>query len=305
VQSPDLNLLVVLDALLQEQSVSRAAKRLGLSTPATSHALARLRVQIGDPLLVRAGQQMTLTPRAVNLRDRVAATVGDALAVLRDEEPADVRRLDRAFRIHASDHSITLIGPALDRLVRAAPGASLQFVPSQADEPKMLRAGVADLAIGVYDYSPYSELPSELRIQQLFDDTFACVVRAGHPTVKRKISLRQFAELGHVQVAPRGQPGGYVDELLAARGLSRTIARAVPYFLAGLVLVAETDYVLTLSARLARRMAKRLGLRVVEPPAELGLEPYAVSQLWHPRDDKDGGHRWLRQQVVSASRAMS
>jgi DNA-binding transcriptional LysR family regulator len=305
VQLPDLNLLVVLDALLQEQSVSRAATRLGLSTPAASHALARLRVRLGDPLLVRAGQRMTLTPRAASMRERVEATVVEALGVFAPEQPRDIRTLERVFRIHASDHAVTVLGTAIDKLVRVAPKVSLQFLPSQADEAARLRAGAVDLAIGVYDYSPYSDLPSELRIQQLLDDRFACVVRAGHPTVKRTVSLRQFAELSHVQVAPRGQPGGYVDDLLAERKLSRTIVRAVPYFLAGLVLVAETDYVMTLSARLARRMARKLGLRVLEPPRELGLEPYAVAQIWHPRDDHDAGHRWLRDAIVRAGKSVA
>jgi DNA-binding transcriptional LysR family regulator len=302
VQSPDLNLLVALDALLQEESVSRAAARVGLSTPAMSHALGRLRERLGDPLLVRAGQRMALTPRAANLRGRVEAVVREALAVFERERPADVRALERAFRIHASDHAVTILGAELDRAVRAAPGVTLQFLPSQRDEAMALRDGTVDLAIGVYDYSPYSELPSELRIQQLFEDRFVCLVRAGHPTVKRKLSLRQFAQLRHIQIVPRGDVGGYVDDLLAEHGLRRTIARAVPYFLAGLVLTAETDYVLTMSARLARPLARKLGLRVLPPPAELGLEPYAVSQIWHPRNDRDPGHRWLREAVVASAR---
>src|SRR5690606_7348311 len=136
-----------------------------------------------------------------------------------------------------------------------------------------------DLAIGVYDYQPYSELPNDLRIQQLFEDQFVCVVRDGHPTIGRSLTLEQFAQAEHVQIVPRGEPGGYVDELLAAHGLQRRIARAVPYFLAGLVLVAETDCLLTISHVLARKLAPRLGLRLVQPPRSLGLEPYQVAQL--------------------------
>src|SRR5262249_4250718 len=155
---------------------------------------------------------------------RVEAAVREALALFEPERPADVRALERAFRIHASDHAITVLGPALDRAVRTAPGITLQFLPSQRDEATALRDGTVDIAIGVYDYSPYSDLPSELRIQQLFEDRFVCLVRAGHPSVKRKLSLRQFAALRHIQIVPRGEPGGYVDDLLAERGLRRTIA---------------------------------------------------------------------------------
>jgi DNA-binding transcriptional LysR family regulator len=303
VQHPDLNLLVTLDALLQEENVSRAAARVGLSTPAMSHALARLRKQLGDPLLVRAGQRMVMTPRAADMRDRVHALARDVLGMMTTPAKADLRALERTFRIKATDHALTVLAPALDELVRSsAPGVALHVLPQQREEAALLRDGAIDLAIGVYDYAPYSELPNDLRIQQLFEDHFVCVVREEHPTVARSLTLQQFAELEHIQVVPRGAPGGYVDELLAVHGLKRRIARAVPYFLSALALVAETDYVVTISQQLARRLAARLGLKVVQPPRSLGLEPYQVAQLWHPRNDKDPAHRWLREIVSEAAR---
>ncbi|MBL0214259.1 MAG: LysR family transcriptional regulator [Myxococcales bacterium] len=300
---PDLNLLPALLALLEEGSVTRAAARVGLSVPAMSHALGRLRIQLADPLLVRAGQRMTLTPRAVELRPRVATALEQATAALRPESAAVLTDLARTFRIHATDHALTILGPRIDRGTRAAPKVSLHVLPNQRDETRSLRDGAIDLAIGVYDYSPYSELPSELRIQQLLSDDFVCVVRAEHPTVRAKLGLAEYAALDHLQIVPRGEPGGYVDELLAAHGLQRRIARAVPYFLAALVLTASSDYVLTVSRRLARPMASKLGLRLVPPPPELGLEPYALSQIWHPRDDRDPAHRWLRSVVAHAAEA--
>jgi DNA-binding transcriptional LysR family regulator len=305
VQHPDLNLLVALDALLQEQNVSRAARRIGLSTPAASHALARLRAQLGDPLLVRAGQRMVATPRAAELRDRVHALATEALAVLSPAAPSEPRTLARTFRVTASDHLLAVMGPTLDRLLRGAPGVNLHVAALVRDEPAELRDGTLDLAIGVYDYSPYSELPAELRIQQLFEDRFVCVVRGDHPAVGRTLSVAQYAALAHVQVAPRGSTGGYVDELLTRHGLRRRIARAVPFFLAALALVAETDYILTISLRLARRLAPRFGLRMIAPPRALGLEPYAVAQLWHPRNERDPGHRWLRDAVAEAARSVA
>lgn len=299
---PDLNLLIALDALLQEQNVSRAAARVGLSTPAMSHALARLRSQLGDPLLVRAGQRMVVTPRAADLRERVHALATDVLGVMQPEPTRDVRTLERTFRIKASDMVLSVMGPTLDRLARAVPGVALHVMPPEFEEPALLRAGTIDLAIGVYDYAPYSDLPSDLRIQQLFSDPFTCVVRQDHPSVGRSLTIEQYVELEHVQIAPRGQPGGYVDELLAEQGLKRRIVRAVPYFIAALVMVAETDYLLTVSSHLARRLAEPLGLRLVQPPRSLGLEPNHLAQLWHPRNDKDAGHRWLRETVAEAAR---
>ena len=298
---PDLNLLPALQALLEETSVTRAATRLGLSVPAMSHALARLRVQLDDPLLVRAGQRMTLTPRAVDLRPRVIAALAQATAALQPEHATELRDLTRTFRIHATDHALTILGPRIDRGARVAPNIALHVLPNQRDETRALRDGAIDLAVGVYDYAPYSELPSELRIQQLLTDEFVCVVRAEHPTVRSKLGLAEYAALDHLQIVPRGEPGGYVDELLAVHGLQRRVARAVPYFLAALVLTASTDYVLTVSRLLARPMASKLGLRLVAPPPELGLEPYALSQIWHPRDDRDPSHRWLRSVIAQAA----
>lgn len=302
---PDLNLLIALDALLQEVSVSRAATRVGLSTPAMSHALARLRTQLGDPLLVRAGQRMVLTPRADELKLRVRAAADEALGVLAPAPVAEAHRLSRTFRLFATDQIMTVLGPALDARLREAPGVTLHVLPPQRDETVQLRDGTIDLAIGVYDYAPYSELPNDLRIQQLLVDHYVCVVREDHPTVKNSLTLEQYAALEHVQVAVRGAPGGYVDDLLATLGHTRRIARAMPYFLAALVLISESDYVLTLSVRLVKRLAGMLPIKLVQPPRSLGLEPYQVSQLWHPRNDRDFAHRWLRDAIAEAARAVS
>jgi DNA-binding transcriptional LysR family regulator len=269
-----------------------------------SHALARLRTQLGDPLLVRAGQQMTATPRALDLRAEVAALITAARTVMAPPPASDLRTLRRTFRIRTSDYLLAVLGTHLDRNLRPAPGVLLHVQPSGRDDPAALRDGAIDLAIGVYDYSPYSDLPSDLRIQQLYEDELVCLVRDDHPTVKRgkPLGLAEFAALEHVQIAPRGNPGCYVDDLLASQGLERKIARAVPYFLAGLLLVAETDYIMTTSLVLARRLARKFGLRRVAPPHALGLEPYQVAQIWHPRDDRDPPHRWLREQIADAAR---
>lgn len=300
---PDLNLLIALDALLQEVSVSRAAVRVGLSTPAMSHALGRLRAQLGDPLLVRAGQRMVLTPRAADLQVRVHTLASDALAVLAPAPHQDLATLARTFRLHTTDQLMTVIGPGLDRRLRAeAPRVVLHVMPPHRDEPAQLRDGTIDLAVGVYDYAPYSDLPSDLRIQELFLDHYVCVVREDHPTVASSLTLQQYAELEHVQVAVRGPPGGYVDELLAVHGLKRRIARALPYFLAALELVSATDYVMTLSVTLVKRLENKLPIKIVQPPRSLGLEPYQVAQLWHPRNDRDPSHRWLREAIVDTAR---
>jgi DNA-binding transcriptional LysR family regulator len=294
-ESTDLGLLVSLDALLQEGSVTGAARRLGLSTPATSHALARIRERLGDPILVRSGRGMLLTPRALALKAQVHEVVESARRALAPDRPFVASELERTFVVHATDYVLTVLGTAVDRLLRAeAPKACVRFVPNSPDDAALLRDEGSDLAVGIY-----GDLPQEMRNRQLLTDRFVCVLRRDHPLAKKRFTLDRFVEYPHIQVAPRGRPGGYVDDVLAERGLSRTVARAVPYFVTALHLVAETDYVLTISERIARRFAGPLSLTVLEVPLE--LRPYALSLVWHPRTDADPGHRFLREVFARAA----
>jgi DNA-binding transcriptional LysR family regulator len=293
----DLGLLVMLDALLQEGSVTGAARRTGRSPPAVSHALARLRARLRDPLLVRTGRGMVPTPRADALRARVHALVTEASLALSPEAPLEPAALERGFTVLATDYVLTILGLELDRALHAeAPSLSLRFSPNTPDDPGRLRDGGADLAVGIY-----GNLPSEMRTRQLLTDRFVVVVRTDHPGVGKRLSLDGYLALPHLQVAPRGQPGGYLDDLLGARGLRRRVARAIPYFLPALFLASRTDYLLTVSERIAERMAPGLGLRILEPP--LPLEPYALSLVWHPRFDGDAGHRFLREVLARVARA--
>lgn len=296
-QNVDLNLLVAMDALLEEASVTRAAMRVGLSTPAMSHALARIREQLGDPLLVRAGKSMVLSERALLLRPRVRALIAELQSVLSSAREFSPEEMDREFRIHATDHVVTVLGPALDARVREqAPKASIRFLPS-GDDSIALREASIDMAIGVY-----SDLAPEMKRRRLFQDRLVCVVRKEHPQVKKRLSLEQYAALFHVQVAPRGRPGGQLDRMLEERGVKRRVARAVPYFLAALLLVSETDYVLTISERIARALGERMGLRVL--PLPVPMEPYTLSLIWHPRADGDPAQAWMRAVLVECAQKL-
>lgn len=299
VSAVDLNLLAVLDAILQTRSVGRAAERVGISKPAMSHALARLRAQIGDPVLVRSGKDWQLTERALAMRDHVHDLAEGARGVL-DREPAfDPATSQREFTIHATDHVLALLGIELGQLVaREAPGVGLRFLPILPDDVSPLRAGDLDIALGVFP-----DLPPELRTQALFHERFACVVRAGHPLVDGKITLKTFLALKHVLVAPRGRAGSTVDAALAERGLTRRVSRKVPYFLAALDLVSRCDCAVTISERLAQRYAARFDLQVLRPP--IPLPPYTISQVWHPRVDRSPAHVWMRRSVVRAAEAIT
>jgi DNA-binding transcriptional LysR family regulator len=294
----DLGFLVVLDALLQEVSVSGAARRFAMSTPAMSHALARIRVRLGDPLLVRAGRRMVLTPRAEALRPKVRAAIEAAEQVLAAERPFVPAELARTFAVLVTDYVLTVLGLAVDELLRAeAPEARLRFVPNTPDDPAVLRAGEADLAIGIY-----GDMLPELRSRLLLTDRHVAVLRRGHPAGKR-LTLDRYVALKHVQIAPRGRPGGYIDDVLREHGRVRVVARAVPFFVTALQLAARTDYVLTVSERIARRFAPELGLEVHAVP--LPLRPYALSLVWHPRFDGDPGHRFLREAFTRTAEAVA
>lgn len=298
-ESNDLGLLVALDALLQESSVTRAARRVGLSTPAMSHALARIRERLGDPILVRSGRGMLLTPRAEALKPRVHSVVTEARSTLEPEHPFVARELTRTFVVHTTDYVLTVLGLVVDRILcEEAPGVCIRFVPNTPDDPARLRDGGSDLAVGIY-----GDLPQEMRSRQLLTDRFVCVIRNDHPAIARRLSLEQFVRLSHIQIAPRGKPGGYIDDVLRERGLSRNVARAVPYFVTALQLTAQTDYVLTVSERIARQLAPNFGLKIFEVP--ISLRPYALSLVWHPRFDGDAGHRFLREVFTRAARELA
>jgi DNA-binding transcriptional LysR family regulator len=291
----DLGILVSLDALLQEGSVTGAARRVGLSKPAMSHALARIRERLSDPILVRSGRGMLLTPRAEALKPRVHSAVTEARRTLEPDRPFVARELSRTFVIHVSDYVLTVLGLVVDRILRdEAPSVCIRFVPNTPDDPAQLRDGGSDLAVGIY-----GELPQEMRSRQLLTDRFVCAVRKDHPVVGKRLSLEQFVRIPHIQVAPRGKPGGYVDDILREKDLQRVVARAVPYFMTAMQLTGQTDYILTISERVAERFAATFGLNLLAVP--IPMRPYALSLVWHPRFDGDAGHTFLRDVFARAA----
>lgn len=297
--SSDLGSMLTLDALLQEVSVSGAAKRLGLSTPAVSHALARYRERFNDELLVRAGRRMVLTPRAQQLAPQVHEAVAQAARVFDAPPTLDLATHRACFTLSATDYVMVIFGERFAHQVHEqAPYLDLRFIPNAVDDPQRLRSAQTDLAIGIY-----GQLPPELKARQLISDRFICVVRQDHPQLQGDaLSLDQFIALDHIQISPRGRPGGYLDDLLQAQGLSRRILYAVPYFQTALSLVSRCDAILTVSERIALAQGPGLGLKLLEPP--LPLKPFALSMVWHPRFDDDLAHRWLRDQLILSTQGL-
>ena len=289
--SIDLNLLVILRALLQERHVTRAARRVGLSQSAASHALARLRELCGDPLLVRRGRVLELTPRAERLLPSLERGLSDLQSVVSAEPEFDPKTARRLFRIGMADYGqAVLLRPLLRELERAAPGVDLSVLTFPNLE-ELIEAGQLDIGAIIS-----ATVPSTLSSQALFSDGFVCMVRKGHPRVKGKLTMEGYLSLRHVLVAPGGGPGSIVDTELERRGLERRIALRVSNFLVAPLVVAETDFISTGPELLARRMAKRFSLHLVPPP--LRLPRFGLSLAWHPRLDHDPAHRWLRDFVA-------
>lgn len=284
---PDLNLLVTLDVLLAEGSVARAAKRLRLSPSAMSRALARLRDTLGDPLLVRAGRGLVPTPRALELRERVAQLVQDAEAVLRPAAQVDLAQLVRTFTLRSSEGFVENFGPALiARIAEQAPGVRLHFMQKPDKDSTPLRNGTVDLETGVVD----PDTSPELRTQALFRDRFVGVVRAGHPLSQGEITPARFAAGGHIYVSRRGLDRGPIDDALDSLGLTREVVTTVAGFSTALALARASELIASVPER--HTASLRDGMHSFALP--LPLPAFTVAMLWHPRMDADPAHRWLR-----------
>jgi DNA-binding transcriptional LysR family regulator len=296
----DLNLLPVLDALLQESSVTRAAERLGSSPAAVSRTLARLRRLCGDPLLVRAGQRLVPTPRALELREEVRALVEHTDRLFRPAEAFDPGTLRRRFTVQAADGVLTaLAGPLLHAVGTEAPDVEVVFLPEALEGGPGLRDGTVDVELGVLDHldpevlgRPVSRLPPLIG-----------VARTGHPLFDGPIDARRYAAAEHIGVSRQGRRHGPVDDALAGLGLSRTVRVVLPSHTSALLLARASDLLaITFSAGPPGELAA-LGLRGFDIP--LRLPALEIGIAWHPRNTADPGHAWFREHLALAVRELS
>jgi len=289
----DVNLLVAFDALVHERSVTRAATRVGLSQPAMSNALSRLRALFGDPLLVRVGREMSPTRHALDLAGPIHRALVDLQHAVDSTTSFDPARSARTVRLALTDYVATVLLPALIRcLTRTAPSLDIETQPLDGTLPaEELRSGRLDLAFGNFP-QPVS---SPLRQQPLFREGFVCLVRRGHPMVRTRLTLRRFVALQHVLVSPRGERSGVVDRLLGARGLERRVAFTTSHFMVAPTVVSQTNLITTVPRRAAEVLGRRLRLRLFEPP--LRIPPFEISMVWHGRTDEEPLAHWFREEV--------
>jgi len=294
----DLNLLVAMEALVAEAHVGRAARRIGRSQPAMSHSLQRLRELLGDPLLVRAGSRMELTPRALALKDALPETLERVRNLLAAEgfQPATS---SRRFTVVMQDHLADLVVPDLvKRLHAEAPGVRLQILPWQSPfsmKPEHLREVDLCLSCSTADLAGFERKP-------LFTDTEAVVVRDGHPRASRMRTLPAFLDSSHVAVVGRGRTEDPVDTWLREEGIERRIVLVVPSYLQALHVAATTDLVAFVPARLAQTFARHLALTVLRPPIEPGT--YQEFLFYPVRRQRDPASLWLCELIIEIGRGL-
>ncbi|MCS0611217.1 LysR family transcriptional regulator [Massilia kyonggiensis] len=292
----DFNLLVTLDALLAERSVSRAAQRLNLSQPALSAQLARLREMLGDPLFVPSHRGMTPTPLALGLQAPLAAALAQLRDVVTSARAFDPARDEFTLHVACSDYvqSALLLDFTLV-LRREAPG--LRIALRAADSARLeaqMEKGEVDLAV----LTPEG-IAESLRSRPLFEERYVFIARRGHPALRRPLDTQRFCELEHVMVSPRG--GSFttpVDEVLDAQGLRRRVVVSASTFHSVLDLAERSDLVALVPARLVERRPNRL--RVLAPP--LPVPGFAIHMAWHDRNHRDAAQRWVRERLVAFAR---
>jgi LysR family transcriptional regulator, nod-box dependent transcriptional activator len=286
----DLNLLVALDALLRERSVTRAARRVGLSQPGMSNALARLRTLLDDPLFVRQGAVLVPTPRAESLVQPVREALALVDAALEEQPRFDPARDRRSFSVTCSDYTLLLlIGPLIRVLAAEAPSVAIVVLPRLADAASALRAGEVDFVVEPMKIMSHASLSSQL----LFEDRWMCCVWEGNTRVGDRLTLETYLALGHLTYSVgRGQPVSLADQYLARIRIPRRIEVSVESFLLAPFLLQGTDLVTLVPARAGPYLRRTAAIRLLDPPIEL---PEVVQMLWwHPRLNADPAHAWLR-----------
>ncbi len=287
----DFRSLLILEALVETGNVSQVATQFGMSQPAVSNTLARMREGFKDPLLVRTRGGMLPTVRAGQLLLGIRQAKQPLERMLSQAESADPTKTSRRFTVATTDYAEWIVIPRLAKwLSENAPGIQLEVLPLRELVPfRDLEAGKLELAIGHFNDSHAS-----LYQQHLFTEDFVCL-RKPLKGKKKGITLKEYSESKHAIVAPWGGLSGTVDTLLAKKGMRRNVCVSTPHFLMAPWIIIESQYVVTLPRRIAQTYARHLDLEVLELP--FPLAPLEFHQLWHERSHEDPAQRWLRGKI--------
>ncbi|MEL6287659.1 MAG: LysR family transcriptional regulator [Pseudomonadota bacterium] len=291
----DLNLLIVLRSLLATSHVGQTAKRLGMSQPATSRALASLREVFDDRLFVKSGSRMTPTPRALALREPLEDALSTLLRVLAPPDMFDLTSSRRRFRLATTDYGATVVLPRLaPAFFTEAPNAELDILPLSASSFSEL--GSNDLDVVLYSDNP---IPESLRAKEIYRERFACLARVGHPAIRKRsseLALEDYLRCTHIMVTITGGRTGPVDRALSDIGEQRRIGLVLPYFAAAALAAARSDLLLTMPQRAAEAFAETMDLELLSPPVV--LSDFGYRMVWHERVQDDPGHTWFRNLIA-------
>lgn len=291
----DLNLLVILHALIAERSVSNTAKKLHLSQPAVSAALKRLRLALGDRLLVRDGLQMVPTPRAEELLMPLETILGEIERTLKSPAPFDPATVERTIRIATNDYGAFILIPLLmHRLQLIAPNIDIEIWEIGLDAIAALSEGKIDLAI-----ADGWTLRQCQCTEVLFSETFTCLARQAHPRIQGELTLDQYLTEEHILVSPRGRVTGNVDAVLAKQGWERRVRLTLPHVLAVPAAIAATDGIVTIASRIAQGLAADYHLQVLPPP--IVLDSFEIAMAWRLALTSDPAIQWLRIELLTVS----
>lgn len=297
----DLNLLRVFVALMEERSVTRAADRLGITQPALSNALARLREMLVDPLFIRERYGMLPTQKAEALAPVIVAALSSLDGAILGQQAFDPAKAQQLFTLAPNGYVEFVLMPALvARLRERAPDIRLRMTPFGTD---LVETGVISGNTSAV-FGRIVDPPDNLVVQHLMDDGLACVLRADHPQVTgQRISKQQYEQLRHVNMLPAGRLRTGVFKALEQHGLRRDVVVSVTHFLAIPDIIAVSDYCATLPRLICRRLAGDKRLKVVPTPVDLGTFP--MEMAWHVRYRDDPAHQWLRAQIVEVASEVS
>ena len=291
----DLNLLVALDVLITEASVTKAAERLGMSQSAMSHSLKRLRTILNDEILIRTSREMEVTPYARKISDRISQILSEIQSTLLEKETFNSATAKETFKIAASDYVESTIGiNLLQQLTKVAPGIKIRI--SNVNKETVMNAlddNSIDLVIN-------AKLPlKNWHVEQdLYREEFVCVVRGDDSFTE--LSVDDYVERSHILVSMRDDFQGAYDKILDRQEQSRQVVWSTPHFMTVPFLLANSDCVALLPNRMAQHCAKNMNLKLLSPPID--IEGFTVSMVWHKRNNNNPRHQWLRQQIASGIR---
>ena len=305
----DLNLLVYLDVLLRERNVTRAAESLGISQPAMSNGLRRLRKLFSDPLLVRTSGGMSPTERAENLQPMIREVVTSIEKVVQPDRQFDAASADRVFRISVSDYSETTLLPHMLRRMRSeAPNITLDILTPSDVSFQDLEQGGVDLVINRFD-----ELPQSFHQMPIWRDSFSCIISHRNP-IRNNFNLETYLEAGHVWVSKTGmgigvgmEPGasqrlGWVDEALANLGKKRRIRVFTRHYMAAMRLAVLRDLIITLPSKAAKLLKDDPTVIILPPPFE--IPEFELTMAWSPLLQHNPAHQWVRRLIADVAREM-